>query len=587
MVLLFGGTTEGRIAVKTLEDAGTPFFYSTKTGEQDVPLTYGTAVDGAMDRESMLQFCHKHDIRLLVDAAHPFASNLHNTVAEVAKQLNCPAIRFERIFPERSSFIHWCVDYDDFIHQVKEQPSLSILATTGVQSISRLKTLEGHHRLVYRILQRQSSIDLAHEQGAEDNQLCFYDESEDFSLLLNRLRPDILLLKESGLSGGYTKKVEAAKKAGISIYALMRPATPEIFVKVNGEHGLRRAIEKYLPDFYPLRSGLTTGTCATAAAIAATTHLLHDEKPDEVAVLLPNGESIQVEVNYPEDLDKGGCSHAFVIKDAGDDPDITNGIEVWASAAKSTRFEIHGGEGVGRFTLPGFDYPPGEPAINRGPRQMIRDNVKEDVSITISVPEGRLIARKTFNPRLGIVGGISIIGVSGITLPYSEEAFIESIHKCMEVAKASGSSHVVINSGAKSENILKAEFPQLPMQCFVQYGNYIGKTLQIAAELGICHVTLGVMLGKAVKLADGHLDTHSRNAVMDKDFIATLLKESGVTITEDYTLARELWTLIPHDKLQNFTTTVIRHCQHHLAAVFPPDRLSILLISDEGEIYRV
>ena len=151
---------------------------------------------------------------------------------------------------------------------------------------------------------------------------------------------------------------------------------------------------------------------------------------------------------------------------------------------------------------------------------MIRQNLaavtNDLLSITISVPEGEAIAKRTFNPRLGIEGGISIIGVSGIVKPFSEEAFIDSIRKCMNVAKASGTNRVVINSGGKSERFVKALYPDLPQQAFVEYGNYIGETLKMAHELDIREVTLGVMLGKAVKLAAGHLDTHSRKATMDK-----------------------------------------------------------------------
>ena len=571
MILLFGGTTEGRSAVDTLEAAGSPFFYSTKTGEQRVQLTHGSSVEGAMDEESMLRFCRQRNIRLMVDAAHPFASQLHLTVVRTAKTLGIPAVRYERIYPQRDPEITWIDDYSQIPHNIH-----SLLATTGVQSISRLKPLEAEGiKVYYRILNRESSISLALRQGATMQQLCFYDSPTEMDV-----EAEAVVMKESGLSGGFAEKVDAAKARGMRIIALKRPKTAGFSETVNGPHGLRRAVEKFLPEFYPLHSGLTTGTCATAAAIAATLQLHERKVPDEVLVVLPNGETISVAVGYGE-------GYAYCIKDAGDDPDATNGLEIRATVKESERFEIKGGEGVGRFTLPGFDFPPGEPAINQGPRQMMHNNIRENVSVTISVPEGRQTALKTFNPRLGIEGGISIIGVSGITLPYSEEAFIESIHKCLEVAKASGSDHIVINSGAKSENALKAKFPQLPMQCFVQYGNYIGRTLQMAGDLGFHHVTLGMMLGKAVKLAEGHLDTHSRNTVMNKGFIASLLKESGISITENYSLARELWTLIPDDRVQVFASTVIHHCLHHLAAVFPPDRLSILLISDEGGIYRV
>ena len=338
-------------------------------------------------------------------------------------------------------------------------------------------------------------------------------------------------------------------------------------------------VEKLLPEFYPLHSGLTTGTCATAAAIAATLRLTRGETPASVPVILPDGETIDVEVTY-------GDGYAAVFKESGDDPDVTNGIEIRAHVESSDHFEILGGEGVGRFTVPGFDFPPGEPAINKAPRQMMRDNIKENVSITISVPQGAEIARRTFNPRLGIEGGISIIGVSGIVKPFSEEAFVASIRKCMQVAKASGSDRVVINSGGKSERFVKAQYTDLPQQAFVEYGNYIGETLTIANELDIKNVTMGVMLGKAVKLAAGNLDTHSRHTTMDKDFVMSMLHEAGINIDiSDLTLARELWESIPSDKLQDFATVVINHCTHYCAPLLPNGVLTILLIDDNGKIY--
>ena len=398
-------------------------------------------------------------------------------------------------------------------------------------------------------------------------QLCYFEDPKDVPV-----EADAILLKESGLSGGFQEKVDAAKAKGMRILVLKRPETPAAFRTVNGPYGLRRAVEKLLPAFYPLHSGLTTGTCATAAAIAATIRLLKYETPEEVPVLLPDGETIYVPV------------------DAGDDPDVTNGLEIQASVKQSDTFEILGGEGVGTFTLPGFDYPPGSPAINKAPREMIRKNLtaitNAPLSITISVPEGEDIAKKTFNPRLGIEGGISIIGVSGIVKPFSEEAFIESIRKCMNVAKASGAERVIINSGGKSERFVKALYPNLPRQAFVEYGNYIGETLKIANELQIPQVTLGVMLGKAVKLAAGHLDTHSRKTTMDLDFIQQMLQESGVDIDiSTLTLARELWERIPKEQIQDFTKNIIRHCETYCKPLLPNGTLTILLISDEGQIY--
>ena len=574
MILVFGGTTEGRKAVEVLEEGGSPYFYSTKTGEQDLTLHHGQRIDGALDAEAMQNFCRENDIRLMVDAAHPFATLLHQTIAEVSDALKIPAIRYERIFPERDASLEWLDCYEQVPHDIK-----TLLATTGVQSITKLKPLEAAGiKVYYRILNRESSIALAQKQGATMEQLCYFEDPKDVPV-----EADAILLKESGLSGGFQEKVDAAKAKGMRILVLKRPETPAAFRTVNGPYGLRRDVEKLLPEFYPLHSGLTTGTCATAAAIAATIRLLKNETPEEVPVLLPDGETIPVAIGYGE-------GYAYCIKDAGDDPDVTNGLEIRANVKQANTFEILGGEGVGTFTLPGFDYPPGSPAINKAPREMIRQNLaavtNDSLSITISVPEGEAIAKRTFNPRLGIEGGISIIGVSGIVKPFSEEAFIDSIRKCMTIAKASGTSRVVINSGGKSERFVKALYPDLPQQAYVEYGNYIGETLKMVHELDIREVTLGVMLGKAVKLAAGHLDTHSRKTTMDKAFISEMLEEAGIHLDiSTLTLARELWEKIPEQQIQDFASTIIRHCERYCKPLLPNGTLTILLISDEGQIY--
>ena len=594
MILVFGGTTEGRKAVEVLEEGGSPYFYSTKTGEQDITLHHGQRIDGALDEEAMRAFCQEHDIRLMVDAAHPFASQLHQTIDRVSESQQIPVIRYERIYPERDPHLEWIDDYAQIPPNIH-----TLLATTGVQSIAKLKPLEAQGvSIYYRILPRESSMALAQKLGAKKEQLCFFAGSHPLNGgLASRqgVEADAILLKESGLSGGFQEKVEAAKAKGMRILVLKRPAI-NFEHSVNGPYGLRRAVEKLLPEFYPLHSGLTTGTCATAAAVAATIRLLKNETPKEVPVLLPDGETIYVAVSY-------GNDYASVFKDAGDDPDVTNGLEIRASVNQGDRsldsienhgpvplIHILGGEGVGRFTLPGFDYPPGEAAINKAPREMIRQNLEPfdtPLQITISVPEGAEIARRTFNPRLGIEGGISIIGVSGIVKPFSEEAFIDSIRKCMTVARASDSERVVINSGGKSERFVKALYPNLPQQAFVEYGNYIGETLKIAHELAIKNITLGVMLGKAVKLAQGHMDTHSRKATMDKDFIKKMLQETGCDINiNDITLARELWEKLPPNKLQPFASTIIRHCAEHCDPLLPSGELTILLIDDEGHIYK-
>jgi cobalt-precorrin-5B (C1)-methyltransferase len=582
MILVFGGTTEGRMAAKVLEESGATYYYSTRSDLQDIQLVHGYHVTGAMEVPEMVAFCQEHDIRLIVDAAHPFAVNLHRNVVDLAGQIGVPVIRYDRIYPPHDEEFVWCKDYNDAISQLEAHGINRLLALTGVNTIGPMRAFWQQQECWYRILNRDESLDKVQKAGFPADHLVYY-EKDDTAALIQQLSPQAIITKESGMSGGFDEKVHAAQQAGIKVFVVERPeysTADRVTVKhVNGPHGLRRMVEKLLHEFYPLHSGLTTGTCATAAAIAATRRLMTGEEPATVPVILPDGETIDVEVTY-------GDGYASVFKESGDDPDVTNGIEIRASVKSSDRFEILGGEGVGRFTVPGFDFPPGEPAINKAPRQMMCDNIKENVRITISVPQGAEIARRTFNPRLGIEGGISIIGVSGIVKPFSEEAFVASIRKCMQVAKASGSDLVVINSGGKSEKFVKSIYPELPQQAFVEYGNHIGETLTIANELDIKNVTMGVMLGKAVKLAAGNLDTHSRHTTMDKDFIVGMLHDADIDIDiSDLTLARELWERIPQEKLQDFATVVINHCAHYCAPLLPNGVLTILLIDDNGKIY--
>lgn len=603
MILVFGGTTEGRVAVETLEEAGSPYYYSTRGDEQEVALHHGTRLQGAMNEEDIVSFCHRHDIRLLVDAAHPFAENLHRTVASAAACLSLPIIRLERIYPPRDVDIVWCRDYDDAIGRIRRSGLHSILALTGVQTIGRLRPLweASDMECHFRILNRDSSRQLAARLGFPADHLCYYraGEEED-QLLLSHLRPQAIILKESGVSGGFSHKVDAARRLGIRIFAICRPHLSAGFCVVNGRHGLRRAVERLLPPFYPLHSGLTTGTCATAAAIAAVMDLLHPEqpRPAEVPVLFPDGETIPVEV-----VPRTVCGKAAVIKRSGDDPDITNGIRICASAAwqpaADTAVVICGGRGIGRVTLPGLGLPIGAPAINRGPQQMIQENIGKllvdneidmdgrSLCITLSIPDGEVLAARTFNPRLGIVGGISVIGTSGIIKPFSSEAFVDSIRKSLEVALATGAPRVVLNSGAKSEGFLRGCYPDLPVQAFVHYGNYIGATLQAAAALRIPRITLGVMIGKAVKLAEGHLDTHSREVTMNTGFVCHLAEDicspSSIEAIRHIRLARELWQLLPSHEWQAFAQRLLHECMRHCRPLYPDGDLTLLLLGEQGE----
>ena len=224
--------------------------------------------------------------------------------------------------------------------------------------------------------------------------------------------------------------------------------------------------------------------------------------------------------------------------------------------------------------------------ITREIEQLLRTHhVTSGVSVRISVPGGSELALKTFNPKLGITGGISIIGTSGIVRPFSSEAFVNSIRKEIQVAHALGCTRLVINSGAKSENYLRSRFPDLPPQAFVHYGNYIGDTLRAADEDGITAITMGIMIGKAVKLAEGHLDTHSRNVVMNRDFITALARESNCPPTAiariaNLTLARELWELFADTPA--FFNLLVERCLHVCHPLHPHATLDIILVPENS-----
>lgn len=583
MILVFGGTTEGRKAVSVLEEAGSLFYYSTIGDTQEVRLTHGKRLEGVMTEADIINFCNANGIKLIVDAAHPFAQKLHCSVASVASRLNMPAIRFDRIYPKlQEEDIIWCSDYSDAVQRIRQSGVTTIVTTTGVKSIRHLKVLEySGIRCYYRILDRNDSREIAIVEGVDKDKILYYSPSS-MERQLKEVGADAIIMKESGETGGFVEKVNISRKLCLTIFVVRRPQIHEIFHKVNGEHGLRLMVERLLPSFFPLHSGITTGTCATAAAVA---ELL---RQTTVPVVLPNGETIMVDA----ELHNG---YASVIKHSGDDPDVTDGVEITANIkvlSNRDYIKIKGGRGVGIITFDGFDFPKGEPAINKVPREMIRNNLRlytdKALEVTIAVPDGERLASKTFNPRLGIVGGISIIGVSGIVKPFSEKSFIESIKKCLHIAKATGKDEVVINSGAKSERYLKDRFPSLPPQSFVEYGNYIGETIRAAADIGFQTVYLGVMLGKAVKLAAGNIDTHSKRATMDRPFIAQMLREAGISaaILSGITLARELWKQMPPQSVELFAHVVIRHCHAVCAPLLPNGRLVILLIDNDGNVYN-
>jgi cobalt-precorrin-5B (C1)-methyltransferase len=295
------------------------------------------------------------------------------------------------------------------------------------------------------------------------------------------------------------------------------------------------------------REGFTTGTAAAAAAKAACL-LLHDQVWSEaVEIHLPIGRTLTIPVNTLEtDRD---VAHCGVVKDAGDDPDVTHGAEIFASVRHVPEAGIHlrGGTGVGVVTQPGLELPVGSPAINPVPQRMIRQAVAEvlgtaepvpGVEVTISVPNGEELARRTFNARIGIVGGISILGTTGIVRAMSTAAWRASVLQAIDVAAANSIRHIVLTTGGRSETFARRLYPDLPEMAFVQMGIFTGAGLRRAAEQSVPRVSICAMIGKLSKIAAGKMQTHVAGNQVDCAFLAE--------VSRDLNAPADLTTAIEH-----------------------------------------
>lgn len=276
-----------------------------------------------------------------------------------------------------------------------------------------------------------------------------------------------------------------------------------------------------------LRRGWTTGACATAAVKAAFAALKTGMFPDPVSIRLPKGE----EPSFPLALEaKGdGWARAGIVKDAGDDPDVTHGCTVIATVREGGEgIRFRAGEGVGTVTRAGLPIPPGEPAINPVPRRMMRQVIEElggqDVEIEISIPGGAALAERTWNPRLGIVGGLSVLGTTGIVHPFSCAAWIASIHRGVDVARAMGLTHVAGCTGSTSEDAVRS-FHHLPLEAMMDMGDFAGGLLKYLRLHPVPRVTIGGGFAKIVKLGQGSLDLHSGRSQVDFAWLADLAPE--------------------------------------------------------------
>lgn len=315
-----------------------------------------------------------------------------------------------------------------------------------------------------------------------------------------------------------------------------------------------------------LRTGFTTGTCATAAAKAALVSIITKKRIESIEVLLPKDKRITINVaSCRFDNNTARCS---VIKDGGDDPDVTHGAEIIADLQitdHSGQIEIDGGIGVGRVTKPGLGLQIGSAAINPTPEKMLIQNLteigkeilqKNGIRVIVSVPKGAEIAPKTDNPRLGIMGGISILGTTGIVVPYSTASFAASIRQSLDVTIAMGDNTVVLTTGGRSEDYARKEI-SLPDHCFVQMGDFSGYTIQQCAKKSIKTAHVAGFIGKLTKIAMGIKQTHVKGSKVDMDFLADLAKDCNAnnkTIDEikKANTARHVQEIIIENKIDGF-----------------------------------
>jgi cobalt-precorrin-5B (C1)-methyltransferase len=306
-----------------------------------------------------------------------------------------------------------------------------------------------------------------------------------------------------------------------------------------------------------LRTGWTTGTCASAAAKAALAALVTGQPQADVEVPLPSGRRVGFPVDRCEPVDGGW--EAVVVKDAGDDPDVTDGARLTATVrwAAGPGVHLHGGPGVGTVTKPGLGLAVGGPAINPVPRRMIGAAVAEvtrpdggGVDVTIGVPGGQEMAKRTTNRRLGIVGGISILGTTGIVRPFSTASWRASVLQAVDVMAAQGESVCVLTTGGRTERAARRLLPDLPEVCFVEVGDFTGNAVERAVERGIRRVVFVGMVGKLTKLAAGIMMTHWTRSRVDTAYLADLTAAAGgdaevvaaVSRANTARHAYELWT---------------------------------------------
>ena len=347
-----------------------------------------------------------------------------------------------------------------------------------------------------------------------------------------------------------------------------------------------------------MRSGYTTGACAAAAAKAAARCLVTGSSLSEIETTLPNGKRVRFALKRCERIEAHAvCS---VIKDAGDDPDCTHGAELVADVElqKQGSIVVEGGEGVARVTKPGLGLDVGGPAINPVPRQNITAMVAEELNgsefkgaiVTISVPGGKEMAKKTINARLGLIGGISILGTTGIVRPYSTAAFKASVIQAIDVACRQGAAELVLTTGGRSETFAMKLFPELTEQNFIQMGDFVGIALKHCARRAVARVNIVGMIGKLSKMANGKMQTHAAGSEVNMDLLAQLAGELGASETvcariRAANTARHVLELCKAEGIGAITSLICRkvveHASRHVEGKLS---LQVVLVDFEGQL---
>ncbi len=603
-VLLFGGTTEGKATSNWLDDLEISHFYSTKTSSGNYESKFGQRICGAMNVEEICTFCLENTIDLVIDAAHPFAEVLHHNISDAANQASLPAIRIERDVVPRieSEQVKYHHSLASILTDLQAKEFTKIVSLVGVKSLPVIHKTMSEASIWYRILNFPSSLEIAKEAGVDKEKVIVsaaFDGMESIEDLLLDEAIEAMITKESGYSGLLNQKMDLAVKHKIPLYVIARSELPKYDETITN----REMLQKYLKHKFELERkelapGFTTGTCATIAAKAAIKLLLGEELQQTESIVLADGGICEMQLQQNEL--GNGFALCSVVKNSGDDPDVTDGTEIGVSLKWNNEHCIQfvKGEGVGTVTLKGLGIPVGEPAVNPVPRKSIafeleqamdEHDVNRGVDISVFVPVGKKLGAKTFNPKLGIVGGISIIGTTGRIKPYSLDAYMQSIRKQVDLAVENKNKHIVVNSGGRSERYLKNRFPDLDDLAFLQYGNFIGEMLKAINGSGVEKVSMGIMTGKAIKLAAGNLDTHSKKVVLDLEFLKNIATRCNypkeiIDQVGKIKMGRELEEIFLFSEDEAFFKQIKKNCIQVCQQVVKGYQFDLLLISNKGEI---